>query len=97
MLVSKSFSRPFEQHTYLNIVDSIKKNWRKHIKSYDKRISSSKHGIFLLEYIDSNIHTAISRENKHSDIYESYRISADKDLLEWIYTFKKKDRILNFI
>lgn len=53
-------------------------------------MSPSKHGIFLLDYIDFNIHTAISRENKPSDIFESYRISADKGLLEWIYRFKEK-------
>ncbi len=89
-LVSNSFSRPFEQHTHLNIVNSIKKNWLKHIKSYEKKMSSSKHGIFLLDYIDINIHTAISRENEPAEIFKSYRISADKKLLEWIYTFKEK-------
>lgn len=36
-LVSQSFSRSFEQHTHLNIVKSIKKNWLKHIKSYEKK------------------------------------------------------------
>ncbi|MBS4220280.1 hypothetical protein KHA96_18420 [Bacillus sp. FJAT-49711] len=90
MLVSKSFSRPFEQHSHLNIVNSIKKNWLKHIKSYEKKMSPSKHGIFLLDYIDFNIHTAISKENEPAEIFESYRISADKDLLEWIHTFKDK-------
>jgi hypothetical protein len=89
-LVSKSFSRPFEQHTHLNIVNSIKKNWLKHIKSYEKKMSPSKHGIFLLDYIDINIHTAISRENEPAEIFKSYRISADKNLLEWIHTFKEK-------
>ncbi|RKL65802.1 hypothetical protein CR203_18240 [Salipaludibacillus neizhouensis] len=89
-LVSKSISRPFEQHTHLNIVNSIKKNWLKHIKSYEKKISPSKHGIFLLDYIDVNIQTAISRENEPAEIFDSYRISADKNLLEWILTFKEK-------
>ncbi|GGC88115.1 hypothetical protein GCM10007216_18580 [Thalassobacillus devorans] len=88
--VSQSFSRPFEKHTHINIVNSIKKNWLKHIKSYEKKMSPSKHGIFLLEYIDINIHTAISRENEPAEIFKSYRISADKNLLEWIHTFKEK-------
>ncbi|MEK4671545.1 hypothetical protein [Niallia sp. FSL R7-0271] len=88
-LVSKSFFRPFEQHSHLNIVNSVKKNWQKHIKSYEK-ISPPKHGIFLLEYTDFNIHTAICKENELAEIYSSYRISADKNLLEWIYTFNGK-------
>lgn len=88
-LVSKSFFRPFEQHSHLNIVNSIKKNWLKHIKSYEK-IYPSKHGVFLLEYTDFNIETAICRENEPAKIYKSYRISADKNLLEWIYTFNEK-------
>lgn len=89
-LLCKSFYRPFEQHTHLNIVNSIKKNWLKHIKSYEKKVSPSKHGIFLLDYIDINIQTAIIRENERAEIFDSYRISADKNLLEWIYTFKEK-------
>lgn len=88
-LISQSFSRSFEKHTHLNIVNSIKKNWLKHIRNVKKEFPSN-HSIFLLEYIDFNIHTAISRENKPSDIYESYRISVDKNLLKWVYTFKEK-------
>lgn len=97
MLVSNSFSREFEQHTYLNIVKSIKRNWKKHIESYEKQTSPSKHGIFLLEYIDINIQTAINRENEKLKIYESYRISADKYLLEWIHRFKEKIEYLILI
>lgn len=89
-VVSKSYSRPFEQHTHPNIVNSIKKNWLKHIRSYEKKMSPSKHGIFLLDYIDFNIHTAICRENEPAEIFKSYRISSDKNLLEWIHTFKEK-------
>ncbi|WP_382549405.1 hypothetical protein [Streptomyces sp. NPDC057131] len=97
MLVSNSFFREFEEHTYLNIVNSIKKNWEKHIESYDKQTSPSKHGIFLLEYIDINIQTAINRENEPAECYCSYRISADRYLLEWIHRFKEKIEYLILI
>lgn len=96
-LISQSYSRQFEQHTHQNIVNSIKKNWQKHINSYVKKELPSNHSIFLLEYIDYNIHTAISRKNEPADIYESYRISADKHLLEWIYTFKEEIEYLIFV
>lgn len=89
-LVSNSYLRPFEQHSHTNIVKSIKKNWVKHIRSYEKSMNSSEHRIFLLQYLDTNIHTAVTPKNECAEIFDSYRISADKSLLEWIYTFKEK-------
>ena len=89
-LVSNSYLRPFEQHSHINIVESIKKNWVKHIGSYEKSMNSSEHRIFLLQYLDTNIHTAITPKNECAEIFESYMISADKSLLKWIYTFKEK-------
>lgn len=89
-LLSQSSTRPFVQHSHSNIVNSIKKSWVKHIDSYNKIISPPKNGIFLLEYIDFNIETAISRENEPAEVFETYRISVDKHLLKWIYAFKEK-------
>ncbi|MFC4389262.1 hypothetical protein ACFOZ1_15885 [Gracilibacillus marinus] len=97
ILLSHSYGREFEEHTYFNIVNSIKKNWVKHIESYDKNISTSNHGIFLIEYIDINIETAVSRENERAEIFETYRISVDKHLLNWIYTYKEKIDYLIFV
>lgn len=89
-LVSNHSSRPFEQHSHTNIIGSVKKNWLKHIESYEKNTNVFKHRIFLLEYLDMNIETAICEKNKLSEVYDSYRISADKTLLKWIYGFKDK-------
>lgn len=92
-LVTNHSSRPFEQHTHMNLVNSIQKNWRKHIKSYEKSNNSLRYRIFVLEYLDINIETGISEKNKPnqpSKHYDSYRISADKHLLKWIYEFKEK-------
>lgn len=89
-LASNSYSRPFKQHSHINIIKSIQKNWLKHITSYEKSMNSSEHRIFLLQYLDINIHTAITPKNSRAEIFESYRISADKLLLEWIYKFKEK-------
>ena len=89
-LISNSYSRTFEQHSHINIINSIQKNWLKHITSYEKSMISSEHRIFLLQYLDINIQTAITPENKCAEIFKSHRISADKLLLEWIYKFKEK-------
>ena len=90
VLISRSYGRKFEEHTYSNIVDSIKKNWIKHIESYDKNITTPKHGIFLIDYIDINIQTAISRKNESVKVFDTYRISVDKYMLDWIYSYKEK-------
>lgn len=90
MMYSHSYSRGFEEHSHRNIIDSIKKNWIKHIESNDKYISTPKRGIFLVEYIDLNIETAVSRENEPVEIFETYRISVDKHMLNWIYSYKEK-------
>lgn len=43
-----------------------------------------------MEYTDFALQTAIENEGKPVTIYDSYRISADKELLKWIYDFKDK-------
>lgn len=96
-LTSNSFSRPFEKHSHLNIVNSIKKNWEKHINSYRSSSTSYKHRIFLLHYMDTNIETAVTKKNELSKIYQSYRISTDKELLKWIYKFKEEIDFLIFL
>lgn len=96
-LLSHSYVRKFEEHTHLNVVNSIKKNWTKHIESHDKNYSTTGHGIFLIEYIDTNIETAVSRENKPVEIFKTYRISVDKDMLNWIYSFKEKIEYVIFV
>lgn len=97
MLFSDSYGRKFEEHTHFNIIKSVKKNWLKHIESYNKNISSPRKGIFLIEYTDINIQTAVSRNNEPAEIFDTYRISVDRQLLEWIYIFKEKIDYVIFI
>lgn len=89
--ISASFSyyRPSEEHSHFNIVKSIKKHWLSHIESYEE-ITPLEHSVFLLEYVDFHIETGIFKEGMLEKVYCSYRISVDKGLLEWIYTFKEK-------
>lgn len=96
-IFSRSYGRKFEEHTHFNILNSTKKNWIKHIESYDKNVSAPKQGIFLIEYIDINIQTAVSRENEPAEIFDTYRISVDKHLLDWIYIYKERIDYLIFV
>jgi hypothetical protein len=97
ILFSRSYGRNFEEHTHCNIINSIKKNWVKHIESYDKNMLKSTHRIFLIEYIDINLQTAVSRKNETPEIFDTYRISVDKHLLDWLYIYKEKIDYLVFV
>lgn len=94
--ISNSYMKPMEEHSHTYIVNSIKKNWKKHMQSYDKNINSLNKGIFIIEYIDEMIQTAFIRENEPANVYDTYRISGDKDMLEWIYKYKVKIEYLVF-
>lgn len=85
-----SVNRYFEPHSHSNIVRSINRNWEKHIKSYDDYSLTKNHSIFLMEYIDFALQTAVENKGKPVTVYNSYRISSDKELLKWIYKFKDK-------
>lgn len=88
--VAHSVNQNIEEHSRCNIVRSIKKNWEKHINSYDNSTYVKKHSIFLMEYIDSYLETAIESKGSCHQVFASYRISGDKEILNWIYDFKDK-------
>lgn len=89
-VIERSAYKHLEDHSYSNICKSIKRNWTNHINSYDNYPSMKKHYVFLLEYTDFSLQTAIVNKDSPAMIYDSYRISADKELLKWIYGFKDK-------
>lgn len=94
---SSSYMKSMEEHSHTNIVNSIKKNWKKHMQNYDKNNNSLNKGIFLIEYIDEMIQTAFIRENDPGNVYDTYRISGDRNMLEWIYKYKVKIEYLVFV
>ena len=86
-ITNYSVSKNFEEHSHNNIVKSIKKNWEKHIESSKKYIGNKEHSIFLMEYMDHHLHTAVEKDDGCHKIYHTYRITADLDLLKWLYKF----------
>ncbi|ALS02042.1 hypothetical protein ATZ33_11795 [Enterococcus silesiacus] len=88
----KHFSnKTYAGHSHENIVNSIKKNWNKHVDSLEKYEGIKEHGIFLIEYADTfAMETAEIIGNQISEVYDSYRMNTDKELLEWLYNYKEK-------
>ena len=41
-----------------------------------------------MQYADNNLQTAEQRNNYENIIHDSYRITLDKQMLEWIYSYK---------
>lgn len=96
-LIMSSYNREFERHSHKYITTSFKKNWKTHINSFEKADNSYKTGIFLIEYKDSVLETAFVRKNELTQIFDTYRITGDKFLLEWIYSYREKIDYLIFI
>ncbi|MDZ5760643.1 hypothetical protein RAK27_18540 [Carnobacterium maltaromaticum] len=98
----------YEGHSYLNLENSFKKNWDKHIQSLKKFKGEQKVGIFLIEYLD---HMALSMAElslngvneicigdiKRQEMVNDYRLSRDKDMLDWISTFEKEIEYVVFM
>lgn len=78
----------YQEHSLTNIRTSIKNSWEKHIKSLRKYPYEAISSIFLMQYADNILQTAEQRNNYESIVHDSYRITLDKHMLEWIYSYK---------
>lgn len=92
---SQSFKQDFEEHSQKNIQESIKKNWDKHIISCEKFDGEKKNSVFLLEYSDHGMLQTATNFDVDCKVYDSYKISLDEIMLNWIYQYK--DTIKYFI
>lgn len=94
----KHFSnRKIKGHSHDNIIKSIKKNWKKHIESYDNFSGCKEHGIFLLEYGDQGALETMEKTAKGYKHYWTYRLNTDKELLKWLYDYKNKVEYILFM
>lgn len=95
-------------HSYEFLVDSFKKNWENHIGSY-KKYGEKQIGIFMVEYPEYALSMC---ENVFQDwidgmsqgdmvskpkIFNEYRLTRDKELLEYIYRFRDKIKYVIFV
>lgn len=95
-------------HSYEFLVESFKSNWESHIKSLNNYTGNKEIGIFIVEYsefalfmsekiivdwIDGMSAGDLIPEIKHFN----YRLSRDKDLLDYVYTFKDKLKYVCFV
>lgn len=91
--------RNLEEHSHFNLMKSILKNCDKHINSYER---CSDYGdkdtrIFMIEYIDFYIQTALCRYNALVEVHNTYKISKDERLLDLLYQYKDKIDYIVFV
>ena len=72
----------FDENSYEYFVNSFKRNFEKHVESLKKYDGQKQEGIFLIEQTDGSLYI------DGTPSYKPYSLFFDKDLLEYIYTFK---------
>lgn len=75
---------PSPEYSYDSFVRSFKKNFEKHLKSLQKYNGEKTIGIFLIELVGAGI-TVI----QNGQFKDFYRLTIDKDLLEYINDFSE--------
>ena len=96
------------KHSYEYLVESFKNNWENHIKSLNNYAGNKDFGIFVLDYREFALNMiekiAIDGIDGMScgDLFPTlkecnYRLSRDKKLLDYVYTFKDKLKYVIFV
>ena len=99
-ICSVSWAMKYPKHSYEYLCDSFRKSWENHIESYNKYTGNKHIGIFMIEYTDlalemyENVYDDWKNGMTNGDFRESeklkcYRLTRDKNLLKYIYSFKE--------
>ena len=109
---SKTWELKNPQHSYEFLVESFKNNWEGHKNSLQKYINKNKKnvstGIFMIEYPEFalSMYEDIYKDwingmslgdMRSPEKYKEYRLSRDKQLLEYIFDFKRIIKYVIFV
>lgn len=105
---SKSWAMINPEHNYNFLMQSFVDNWKKHLESLNKYNGSKEVGIFMIEYSDialnmcECIYADLIDGMSHGDmrkpeILNCYRLTRDKQLLEYVYQFKERIKYVIFV
>ena len=107
-ICSASWAMKYPKHSYEYLCDSFKKSWKNHIESYNKYAGNKNIGIFMIEYTDSAlemyeivyddwINGMTNGDLREPEKVGFYRLTRDKNLLEYIYSFKENIKYVFFV
>ncbi len=107
-ICSESWAMQYPKHSYEYLCDAFRKSWENHIESYNKYTGNKYIGIFMIEYSDlaltmyENVYADWINCMTNGDFREPekvkfYRLTRDKNLLEYIYSFKENIKYVIFV
>ena len=107
-ICSASWAMKYPKHSYEYLCDSFKKSWKNHIESYNKYAGNKNIGIFMIEYTDQALEMCedicsdwidfmTTGDFKEPEIVKTYRLTRDKKLLKYIYSFKENIKYVIFV
>lgn len=105
---SKHWVMKYPEHSYEYLVNSFKKNWNSHFDSFQKYKGKKDISIFMIQYSDmalemyENVYKnwidgMSNGDLREPEILDCYRITRDKEILEYMYEFKEKIKYVIFI
>lgn len=105
---SKHWVMKYPEHSYEYLVKSFKKNWNSHLEGLQKYKGKKDISIFMIQYSDralemyENVYRNWIDGMSNGDLREPerldcYRITRDKEILEYMYKFKEKIKYVIFI
>ena len=106
----KTFSSTmqYKNHSYDNLVGSLKNSWTHHINSMQKYDGNKEIGIVLIEYNEMGLtmmedcFADCKSELRYGDLYKQehindYRISRDKNVLNYLYQYRDNIKYIVYI
>ncbi len=98
---SMNWTAPNATHSYDNLLKSFKDNWQHHIESYNKYSGNKKIGIFMIDNAEFAlamcenmyaewINGMSCGDYKDAEKHHCHRLSRDKALLEFCYSYHKQ-------
>ena len=105
---SESWAMKYPKHSYEYLCDSFKKSWENHIESYNKYTGNKHIGVFMIEYSDlaltmyENVYAdwiygMVNGDFREPEKIQIYRLTRDKNLLKYIYSFKENLKYVFFV
>ena len=105
---SKSWAFTTPKHSYEFLINSFKHNWEHHMGSYTKYTGSKQIGMFMIEYPEfalamcENVYQDWKDGMSQGDMreqenFKEYRLSRDKNLLQYVYQFKDEIQYVVFL
>lgn len=107
-ICSESWAMQYPKHSYEYLCDSFKRIWENHIESYNKYAGNKNIGIFMIEYTDQALEMCedmysnwldfmTTGDFREPEIVKIYRLTRDKKLLKYIYSFKEYIKYVIFV